>query len=419
MMPTAPSLAKLYGQDSITISAQTARYKLLLNRFYTTFPGQTSTRLFSAPGRAEIGGNHTDHQSGRVLAAAINLDTIAAAALNGTMTARVYSDSFDPIEVNLADLSVQGKSEWGTSEAIIRGCAARMVDLGKTVGGFDAAVTSNVFVGSGLSSSAAFEVLICTIFDGLFGNGDLSPVLRAQISQYAENEYFGKPSGLMDQTASSVGGIVAIDFEKEQPQINALSYDFAKKGYALAVVNTGGAHDDLTDAYAGIRTEMEQVAAFFGQERLRFVQPQAFEAAIPKLRGAVSDRAILRAFHFFDENERVPQMVAALQADDLPAFFRLIIASGQSSWMLLQNIWATPQSQPLALALELSRRMLEGNGAWRVHGGGFAGTILAFVPQDRMDMYTEKMNAVFGENACRPLSIRPVGACELTHRDEA
>lgn len=408
--PCADALAALYGGEAVPVQAQ--RYARLAERFFARFPAHAQVRLISAPGRAEIGGNHTDHQRGRVLAAAVNLDTAAAVAKNEGRFARIDSEGFAPMEVDLCDLSPK-EAEKGTAAAVVRGCAARMAALGFPVGGFDAVVTSSVLVGSGLSSSAAFEVLICAILDALYGNGALSPVLRAKISQYAENVYFGKPSGLMDQMASSVGGLVAIDFAADEPDIAPLSFDFAARGYALAVVNTGGSHDDLTDAYAAIRAEMEQVAAHLGEACLRPVDPKRFERELPTLYGKVSDRALLRALHFFDENARVVEQVNALKAEELDRFFRLVIASGESSWKLLQNVWAFPASQPIALALELSRRMLEGAGAWRVHGGGFAGTILAFVPLGKMGAYRARMDAVFGEGACQPLGIRPVGAYEL------
>ena len=411
------ALHMLYGRGPGVPDAQRARYRALKARFLQLFPEQTSVRFFSAPGRTEIGGNHTDHQSGRVLAAAVNLDTVAAVARNGERKARIYSEGFKPLEVDLSDLSVR-EEEKGTTTAIVRGCAARMREMGYRVGGFDAAAASSVLVGSGLSSSAAFEVLVCAILDGLYNRGDMPPALRARIGQYAENVYFGKPSGLMDQTASSVGGLVTIDFAQEEPDIRGLSFDFEEAGYALCIVGTGGSHDDLTDAYAAIRTEMEQVAACFGRSRLREVDADAFEAALPSLRGKVSDRALLRALHFFDDDRRVPQEVAALQAGDLARFFELVVASGESSWKLLQNLYADPGEQPLSLALELSRRMLEGRGAWRVHGGGFAGTIQAFVPQGLLEAYRARMDAAFGQGACVPLNIRPVGAYELCPGEE-
>lgn len=416
MKPTDASLRAIYGHDKTTLDTQRKRYESLEERFFAAFPKQTGVRFFSAPGRTEIGGNHTDHQRGRVLAASVNLDTIAATASNESNLICIHSEGFAPFEVDISDISIQ-KNEINTTASIVRGCAARMKELGYTVGGFDAAVTSTVFRGSGLSSSAAVEVLICAILDGLFNKGDMSAVQRAQISQYAENNYFGKPSGLMDQMASSVGGIVAIDFRDDEPEISALTYDFEARGYRLAVVNTGGSHDDLTDAYGDIRKEMEQVAAYYGKRCLRDVSPRAFEEAIPILRTKVSDRALLRSMHFFDENDRVPEMVNALQENNLDAFFSLIIASGDSSWELLQNVWAKPEEQPIALALALSRKMLAGKGAWRVHGGGFAGTILAFVPTEMFDTYASRMNDVFGENACCPLNVRAIGAYELMQEE--
>lgn len=400
----------LYGGEEL--SAQKERYAGMARRFAALFPAQGAPRFFSAPGRTEIGGNHTDHQSGRVLAASVNLDTIAAARENGLDTIRIYSDGYAPIQVEMKNLTPRSE-EIGTTAAIVRGCCAGLREAGFRVGGFDAAICSSVLSGSGLSSSAAFEILINKIFDCLFNAGDMDAALSARIAQKAENVYFGKPSGLMDQTASAVGGMVAIDFEKPEAKIEALSYDFAAKGYALAIVGTGSSHDDLTDAYAAIPREMKQIANCFGQERLRTVSREEFEKSLPRLHGKVPDRALLRAFHFFDENERVPRQVEALRKDDLDTFLRLVIESGDSSWKLLQNLAQSSLDQPLVLALELSRRALDGRGAWRVHGGGFAGTILAFVPQDAMNAYKDRMDSVFGKGACCPLQIRPVGACEV------
>lgn len=410
-MKNYADLALLYGGENV--AAQTERYNNLARRFAEAFPAQGAPRFFSAPGRTEISGNHTDHQFGRVLAASVNLDTIAAARENGGSVVNIHSEGYAPIRVDLSNLTPVPE-EIGTTAGIIRGCAAYMREAGFTVGGFDATVTSTVFSGSGLSSSAAFEILINKIFDCLFNAGDLDAALSARIAQKSENNFFGKPSGLMDQTASSVGGMVAIDFEKPEAKIEALNYDFAAKGYELAIIGTGSSHDDLTDAYAAIPREMREVAAFFGEEHLRPVSPEAFYAKLPELYGRVSDRAILRAMHFFDENERVPQQVEALRNDDLPRFLRLVIESGESSWKLLQNIYATEKEQSLAIALALTARILKDcGGAWRVHGGGFAGTILAFVPHAKMPEYREKLDAVFGKGACVPLQIRPVGAAEV------
>lgn len=410
MRPSDASLAQVYGAKKLR--SQQERYDHLSSLFSRHFPAQGAPRFFSAPGRAEIGGNHTDHQAGRVLTAAISMDSIAAAQRNDLPIIRIHSEGYPAFDVNLEDLSAR-KAEQGTTAALVRGVAARMHQLGHPVGGFDAAVTSTVLGGSGLSSSAAFEVLMVTVLDGLFGDGQMPSKQRAKISQYAENEYFGKPSGLLDQMGSATGGIVSIDFRTPDPAVSDLSYNFEAKGYRLAVVDTKGSHDDLTDEYAAIRREMEQVAAFFGQKQLAFVDPVAFDDAIPGLRKEVSDRALLRSMHFFDEDARVPQMVHALEENDLPTFFQRIIDSGNSSWQLLQNVWADPKAQPLALALALTRRMLEGDGAWRVHGGGFAGTILAFVPTGKYEAYAARMNAVFGEGAACALDIRNVGGVEL------
>lgn len=402
----------LYGHAAGVKAEQAKRYEKLVRRFAEHFPAQTNVRIFSAPGRAEIGGNHTDHQSGCVLAASVNLDTVAAAATNGEGIIRIESEGYPRIEVKLDTLFARD-DERGTSAAVVRGCAARMQALGHAIGGFDAAVTSSVLGGSGLSSSAAFEVMLCRVLDGLYGKGDLGAKTYATVSQYAENEYFGKPSGLLDQMGSAVGGLAAMDFLKPEPAVEAIAFDFEAHGYTLAVVATGGSHDDLTHCYAAIPAEMREVAEHFGKERLRFVDPAAFDKALPQLFGKVSDRAILRAMHFFAENARVAEQVEALKQADLPRFFALVNASGDSSMRLLQNIYDNPQDQSLTLALELSRQMLSGTGAFRIHGGGFAGTILAFVPLDAYAVYSERMDQVFGKGATQPLNIRPVGAYEL------
>ncbi|MCL1796336.1 MAG: galactokinase, partial [Clostridia bacterium] len=402
----------LYGHGAGVREKQTARYEALALKFAAQFPERKHARVFSAPGRAEIGGNHTDHQSGRVLAASVNLDTLAIAAPNGGTTVCIHSEGYAPIKVELADLSPLD-SERGNSAAVVRGCAARMKETGRPIGGFDAVVTSDVLGGSGLSSSASFEVTLCRIFDNLFGGGDMAPDECAIISQHAENVYFGKPCGLLDQMGCAVGGLVAMDFIRSEPAVEKVAFDFEAAGYTLAVVNTGGDHGDLTGAYASIPADMGFVAAFFEKERLRFVDRSLFEENLPSLVGKISDQAILRAMHFFDENDRVPQQVAALQAADLPRFFELINASGDSSMKLLQNIYVDPNDQPITLALALSERMLRGSGAWRVHGGGFAGTILAFVPLSMYQTYRKRMDQAFGAGACQPLNIRPVGTYEL------
>jgi len=403
---------QLYG------NAQQAEKRLetLVSRF-AHYYGSEPCRVFSAPGRSEVGGNHTDHNCGRVLAAAVSVDTLACVRPNGTNIVRYRSEGFrgeSEYTVDLSDLEVV-EDEKGNSAAMVRGIAARMVQLGYRIGGFDAYTSSRVLRGSGLSSSAAFEVLIVAVLDGLFNQGDMDPILRAQISQYAENVYFGKPSGLMDQMASSVGGLVTIDFaDTEHPIVEKVDVDFELSGCNLVVVDTRGSHANLTDQYATIPVEMKEVAAHFGAATLREVKPETFHKAIPELLGKVSDRAILRAIHFYAENERVAEQVAALKAGDFKGFFALIKESGHSSFEYLQNVIAAgSQTQRYALALALCQKILGDEGAWRVHGGGFAGTVQAFVPQDKLGTFMEQMEAVFGRGCAQILSVRPYGALEL------
>lgn len=400
----AQRLNALYGGVD-----QFSRYEALADAFRAHFQREPEC-FVSAPGRTEVVGNHTDHNRGRVLAAAVNLDTVAAVAPNDTMTVRLYSEGYDqPFVVDISDLQVH-ESEKETTYSLIRGVAARLKELGYAIGGFDAQVTSTVFKGSGLSSSAAFEVMLVAAFDALFNGWTIDAKLNARISQFAENVFFGKPSGLLDQTASAVGSLVALDFAPEIATVEEIAYDFGEKGYSVCVVSAGGEHGNLTSAYASIPVEMKQVAAQLGREVLVDVTPEELEAALPKLKNVVSDRAILRAFHFVDETRRVSDAVEALRRDDLPAFFAAVIGSGESSWKLLQNLHVeSSDNQEMPLALEMSRRMLSGRGAWRIHGGGFAGTILAFVPSDMVEKYAGTMNAVFGEKATTVLSIRPEG----------
>ena len=341
----------------------------------------------------------------------MNLDTVAAVAPAAGSVVTLWSAGYDqPFAVDLSDLAAR-EEEKETTYALIRGVAARLKALGYKIGGFDACVTSTVFKGSGLSSSAAFEVMLVAVFDALFNGWTIDAKLRAQISQYAENVYFGKPSGLMDQMASSVGGLVTIDFLPEKPDVRAIQYDFQKKGYAVCVVTVGGDHGDLTGEYAGITTEMRQVSQALGLRVLAETDADRLTEALPRLKNNVPDRAILRAFHFVDETARVQDAVAALERDDVGAFLEDLVASGESSWKLLQNLYVPgSDNQEMPLALEMSRRMLAGHGAWRIHGGGFAGTILAFVPLDMLDNYRARMDAVFGAGATVALSIRPEGA---------
>lgn len=405
-------LIHLYGGRDGMMVSQTARYISVLKRHEEYFNSARQVFLISAPGRTEIGGNHTDHNHGRVLAAAVNLDTLAAVSPRDDMLVHLHSDGYPALTIDLADLAVR-QEEVGTTAALIRGVAARMAELGYKIGGFDAAVTSSVASGSGLSSSAAFEVMTCAILDQLYNGFAVDYKTRAKISQYAENVYFGKPSGLLDQMASSAGGLVTVDFKAEDPDVRPMAFDFAAQGYALVVVATGGSHADLTDDYAAIPAEMKAVAAHFGEDYLRRVRSEEFMQAIPSLRGKVSDRAILRAMHFYQENRRVVKQVEALEKADLDAFFKEIIASGRSSYMYLQNVYARPQEQSLSLALALAESMLDGKGAWRIHGGGFAGTTLNFVPQKDLSAFIDRMEAVFGDHSCHILDIRPEGASVL------
>jgi len=382
--------------------------------FNAAFGGEPE-RYFSAPGRTEIGGNHTDHQRGRVLAGAVNLDTAAAVRINGTNTIRIQSKGYPLHVVDLENLSPV-ESEINSTPALIRGVAARFTELECKVEGFDAYCESTVLPGSGLSSSAAFEVLIGTIINHLFFDCRVSQAEVAQIGQYAENVFFGKPCGLMDQTASAVGNLVTIDFfDKDHPVIEPVDFDFAACGHALCIIDSGADHADLTDEYAAVPGEIKAVAAFFGKEVLTEIDEAEFYAAIPAIRKRCGDRAVMRCIHFYQENARVPQQVAALKAGDFDEFLSLVKQSGYSSWMYLQNVIPAGYKlhQDVAVALGLAEHYLKGRGAYRVHGGGFAGTIQAFVPLDMLEEFVAGMDRVLGEGACHVLSIRPQGGVEM------
>ncbi len=397
------------------IKAQYERYCSLADDFDEVFSADRDVRMFSAPGRTEVGGNHTDHNHGRVLAAGINLDAIALASKNDDNTVRVKSKGYAMDVVDLSDLSVH-ESETGHSPALVRGVMKGFENLGYKTGGFDAVTASRVLSGSGLSSSAAYEVLVGTMVNYLYNDGKVDPVTIAKIAQYAENEYFGKPCGLMDQMACSVGSFISIDFKNPaEPVIEKVDFDFASCGHSLCIVDTKGSHSNLTDEYAAIRIEMESVAKYFGKSVLREVDREEFEKNIPELRKAVGDRAVLRAIHFYNDNDRVVKEVAALKARDFEAFKSLILESGASSYMYNQNVFATkqPDVQPVSLALAVSEAVLKGKGAWRVHGGGFAGTIQAFVPNDLLEKYKAEIERIFGEGSCYVLSVRPVGGAEI------
>ena len=370
---------------------------------------------FSAPGRTEIGGNHTDHQHGCVLAAAVNLETVADVTLNNANHICIKSDGYLEFSVSLDDLSVHA-DEANTTASLVRGVAAAFVQRGAKLQGFDAVIHSTVLPGSGLSSSAAFEVLIGTICNDLFYGSKLTPVEIAQIGQWAENVYFGKPCGLMDQMASSVGGLVFIDFEDPaKPQIEKVSFDLAAAGYALCIIDSGADHADLTDEYAAITTELKELCAFFGKQYLRQIPENEFMEALPRLRGKVSDRAILRAIHVYRENERVAAQTTALKAGAIDTFLQLCKESGHSSWMYLQNICPTGavQNQAVGFALALCDTLLNGRGAYRVHGGGFAGTVQAFVPVDMLDQFKANIESNLGQGSCHVLNIRTYGGIRV------
>lgn len=405
-------IEELYGNRDGMVKRQSERFEKLLERFEKDFPESECVALVSAPGRTEIGGNHTDHNQGRVLAAAVNLDTVAAVAPRQDGKVCLNSEGYPPIQLDLQDLSIRG-AEKGKTAGLIRGVAAGMTERGYRIGGFNATVTSTVASGSGLSSSAAFEVMVCAIFDKLYNGGTVPFVEQAKISQYAENAYFGKPSGLLDQMASAAGGLVTVDFRADEPDVKAMNYDFATKGYALAVVATGGSHANLTDHYAAIPAEMKAVAAQLGGKVLRDIsEAQALENA-GMLRKNTGDRAVMRAFHFFRENERVTRQVKALEEDRIGDFLKEITDSGYSSFMYLQNVYAPAGDQSLSLALCLAEEMLKEDGAWRIHGGGFAGTTLNFVPAGKLDRFVNVMENTFGKGCCQVLDIRPEGAAVI------
>ena len=389
--------------------------KNILDAGFAASFGGTPERYFSAPGRTEIGGNHTDHQRGRVLAGAVNLDTVAAVRRNGTGTIRIQSKGYPMSIVDLENLTPVAE-EINSTPALIRGVAARFVQLGCKVEGFDAYCESTVLPGSGLSSSAAYEVLIGTIINSLFFDAKASQPEIAQISQYAENVFFGKPCGLMDQMASAVGNLVTIDFfDKKNPVIEPVDFDFASCGHALCIIDSGADHADLTDEYAAIPGEIKAVAACFGKDVLTQIDEAEFYAKIPELRKTCGDRAVMRCIHFYQENARVPRQVAALREGDFEKFLSLVKQSGYSSWMYLQNVIPAgcKAHQDVAVALGLAEHFLQGRGAYRVHGGGFAGTIQAFVPFDLLDAFVAGMDGALGAGACHVLSIRPQGGVEI------
>ncbi len=408
------NLKSVYVTDE-AVQSQKPRYVETLKDFGELFGYDRDVSIMSAPGRTEVCGNHTDHNNGKVLAASINLDAIAVVAKTDNNIVRVQSKGHKMNVVDLDDL-VPNEANFGTSTTLVQGVMAGIKNLGYTVSGFDAYTTSDVMGGSGLSSSAAFEVLLGSVLSYMFNDGKISAVDIAKVAQYSENVFFGKPCGLLDQMASSVGTFVTIDFKStKDPVIKKIDFDFSKSGHSLCIVDTHGNHSDLTDDYAAVRTEMEDVAKALGKNVLREVSYEEFFAALPELTKKVNDRAILRAIHFFNENKRVEKAVDCLENNDFEGFKQVIIDSGRSSFMLNQNVYTpkTPTEQKLSLALAISKQLLDGKGAWRVHGGGFAGTIQAFVPNDMLDTYKKTLEGVFGEGSCHVLIIRPVGGTQV------
>lgn len=410
-------LSRIYCRPADQLQPYRDRIDHIMDGFISEFgkSEETEVAIFSSPGRTEIGGNHTDHQRGRVLTGSVDLDAIACAAPNGTEEVRIYSEGYGLTSINITDLAPV-KEEENTTKAIIRGTLAAIASRGYDVGGFDAYVISDVPGGSGLSSSACFEVLIGVTVNQLFCGGAVEAAEIAKIGQYAENVYFGKPSGLLDQMGCAIGGIVTIDFkDKNDPKYHAVDFDFADAGYALCIVDTGADHADLTSDYAAVPAEMRSVASFFGKEVLSEVDEADFYGNVPSLREQFGDRAVMRAMHYYTDCRRVDQQVEALEKHDFDRFLGLVSSSGHSSYMYLQNVdtYRDPANQPVAVALAMARYYLAGRGARRVHGGGFAGTIQAFVPLDMVDEFRKGMDFVLGEGACRVTYIRPVGGCTL------
>lgn len=405
------NLKRVYVTDE-AVEAQKPRYIRTAENFIGLFGDDRDVMVISAPGRTEISGNHTDHNNGKVLAASINLDAIAVAAASDALVVNEKSEGHGMNEVDISNLEPDAE-EYGKSSAMIKGVVARLNELGYKTGGFDACTTNDVMGGSGLSSSAAFEVLIGNIVSHLYNDGGIDPVEIAKAAQFSENVFFGKPSGLLDQMASSVGSFVNIDFkDTENPVIKKVDYDFAGSGYNLCIVDTHGNHSDLTDDYAAVRSDMESVAQAMGKSVLREIEYNDFLAAIPELTSKVSDRAIIRAMHYYNENIRVDKLVSQLE-NDKTLNLDEITKSGYSSFMYNQNVYSpkSPEEQKLSLALCITERIIK--TGFRVHGGGFAGTIQAFVRDDKLDEYKNTMDSVFGEGSCYVLIIRPVGGARV------
>ena len=400
--------------DPAMLAYHKGRYDGALKEFEKLY-GEGEVEIYSAPGRSEVAGNHTDHQHGEVLAASVNLDAIAIVKKTDDGRIRLKSDGYPMITVELAELAVK-ENEKGTSAGLIRGMAYGLSRNGHTIGGFQAYVTSDVLGGAGLSSSAAFEVLVGTVLSGLYNDMSIDPVEIAQVAQFSENVYFGKPCGLMDQMASSVGGLIHIDFEDtKNPLVEKVEVDFAAYDHSLCITDTKGSHADLTDEYAAVPAEMKQVAGYFGKEVLRQVDEAAFFSEITSLRKEFGDRPVLRAIHFFKENRRVEQQVEALKQGRFQEFLQLVQESGNSSFKYLQNVYTSKdvQNQAVSIGLAVSESILPGQGVSRVHGGGFAGTIQAFVKNDFVEQYRAALDGVYGTGSCHVLKVRPVGGVKI------
>ena len=411
----AARLASLYCCSPAETASEAARYTAVLDGLEKTFGSHAEAGLYSAPGRTEIGGNHTDHQHGRVLAGSVNIDMIAAAAPNDKNQLRVQSEGYDLCVIDLNDLEAR-KEEENTTAALLRGECAAFTQRGAKLAGLDVYVSSNVPKGSGVSSSAAFEVLIGVILNDCFMTEKVSPIAIAQIGQWAENVYFGKPCGLMDQMASSVGNIITIDFASPaKPVVEPVAVDFSKAGLVLCILDSGADHADLTDEYAAIPAECRAVAAVCGGEVLRDVPFETFLAKLPECRRQCGDRAVLRAFHVYADNDRVAKQVDALRAGDFETFLALVTESGLSSWEYLQNVIPAgyKEHQEVGVTIAAAKHLLGDKGAVRVHGGGFAGTVQAFVPVEMLDEFKAGMEAILGEGRCHVLSIRPEGGAVL------
>lgn len=406
-------LKEIYVDPGV-LDYQNERYQEAIRKYEELF-GSGEAELYSAAGRSEVGGNHTDHQHGEVLAASINLDAIAVVGKLNEPVIKLLSDGYPMITVDLSQLEKRDAEE-GTSAGLIRGMAYGLKENGHEIGGFQAYVTSDVLNGAGMSSSAAFEVLVGTILSGLYNGMSVSPVEIAQVAQYAENVYFGKPCGLMDQMACSVGGLIHIDFaDPEHPLVEKVGVDFSSYHHSLCITDTKGSHADLTDDYAMIPQEMKKVAGFFGKEFLREVDAADFYKNIPGVRKECGDRPVLRALHFFEEDKRVEHEVAALKARDFQGFLDIVKESGDSSFKYLQNIYTNKdvQNQSVSMGLALSDAILPGHGVSRVHGGGFAGTIQAFVADDFVEEYREALDNLYGEGSCHVLKVRPFGGIKI------